>query len=131
MAAYGAKPKNTNKQTEGNGMSYQTALTINRVIKDIDAQMLTIDLCHNGKDITFKYPKDQLYNFWLSDYHIPEVSKRSEIKEMYKDERGFDDFHLEDIKSISFRKQILYENNKELELNNEKEEQDIVDDMFE
>lgn len=26
-------------------------------IKDIDAQMITIDLCHNGKDITFKYPK--------------------------------------------------------------------------
>lgn len=99
-------------------------------IKDIDAQMLTINLCHDGKEITFKYPKDQLYNFWLSDYHIPEVSKREEIKQMYKDERRFDDFHLEDIKSISFRKQILYENNKELELNNEKEEPDIVDDMF-
>ena len=99
-------------------------------IKDIDAQMLTINLCHNGKEISFKYPKDQLYNFWLSDYHIQEVSKREEIKQMYKDERGFDDFHLEDIKSISFRKQILYENNKELELNNEKEEPDIVDDMF-
>lgn len=110
---------------------YKIKHDIIKSIKDIDAQMLTIDLCHNGKDITFKYPKDQLYNFWLSDYHIPEVSKRSEIKEMYKDERGFDDFHLEDIKSISFRKQILYENNKELELNNEKEEQDIVDDMFE
>ena len=53
------------------------------------------------------------------------------IKEMYKDERGFDDFHLEDIKSISFRKQILFESKKDFELNNEKEEQDIVDDMFE
>ena len=31
---------------------------------------------------------------------------------MYKDERGFDDFYLEDIKSISFRKEILYKNNK-------------------
>lgn len=99
-------------------------------IKDLDVQMLTINLCHNDKEITFKYPKDQLYNFWISDYHIPEVSKREEIKEMYKDERGFADFHLEDIKSISFRKQILYENNKDLELNNEKEEPDIVDDMF-
>lgn len=99
-------------------------------IKDIDAQMLTINLCHNGKEITFKYPKDQLYNFWLNDYRISEVSKREEIKEMYEDERGFDDFHLEDIKSISFRKQMLHENNKELELNNEKEELDIVDDMF-
>lgn len=100
-------------------------------IKDIDAQMITIDLCHNGKDITFKYPKEKLNNFYLSDYHIPDVSTRNVIKEMYKDERGFDDFHLEDIKSISFRKQILFENKKELELNNEKEEQDIVDDMFE
>lgn len=100
-------------------------------IKDIDAQMITIDLCHNGKDITFKYPKEKLNNFYLSDYHIPDVSIRNVIKEMYKDERGFDDFHLEDIKSISFRKQILFENKKELELNNEKEEQDIVDDMFE
>lgn len=100
-------------------------------IKDIDAQMLTINLCHNGNEINFKYPKEQLYNFWLSKYQIPEVSKREEIKQMYKDERGYDDFHLEDIKSISFRKQILYENKKELELNNEKEEPDIVDDMFE
>lgn len=100
-------------------------------IKDVDAQMLTINLVHNGKEIVFKYPKDQLYNFYFSDYRIPEVSKRNEIKEMYKDERGFDDFHLEDIKSISFRKQILFESKKELELNNEKEEQDIIDDMFE
>lgn len=99
-------------------------------IKDIDAQMLTINLCHNEKEITFKYPKDQLYRFWFSDYHIPEVSKREEIKEMYKDSRGAGDFHLEDIKSISFRKQILYESTKEKELNNEKEEPDIVDDMF-
>ena len=96
-------------------------------IKDIDAQMLTIDLCHKGKEITFKYPKDQLYNFWFSDYHIPEVSKRQEIKEMYKDEKGFNDFHLEDIKSISFRKQILYEDKKELELNNEKNNQNNLE----
>lgn len=99
-------------------------------IKDIDAQTITIDLCHNGKNITFKYPKQQLYNLYLSAYHIPEVSKRNEIKEMYKDDRGYDDFHLEDINSISFRKQILYKNTKEKELNNEKEELDIVDDMF-
>ena len=39
-------------------------------------------------------------------------------------------FYLEDIKSINFRKEMLYKNNKELELNNEKEEVDIVDDMF-
>ena len=71
-----------------------------------------------------------MYNFYFSDYRIQEVSKRNEIKEMYKDERGFDDFYLEDIKSISFRKEILYKTNKDLELNNEKEEVDIVDDMF-
>lgn len=99
-------------------------------IKDIDAQMLTIDLCHNGKEIAFKYPKEKLNNFYLSDYYIPDVSTRNVIKEMYKDERGFDDFHLEDIKSISFRKQILFENKKEIELNNEKKELDIVDEMF-
>ena len=100
-------------------------------IKDIDAQMLTIDLVHKGNEIIFKYPKDQLYKFYFSNYYIPEVSQREKIKEMYKDERGFDDFHLEDIKSISFRKQILYENNKDLELNNDKNELDIVEDMFE
>lgn len=98
-------------------------------IKNIEAQMLTIDLCHNGKDITFKYPKDKLYSFWLSDFYITEVSKREEIKEMYKGERGYEDFYLKDIKSISFRRQILYENSKNLELNNEKKV-DIVDDMF-
>ena len=109
---------------------YKIKHDIVEAIKDIDAQMLTINLCHKGKEVTFKYSKDQLYNSWLSNYHIPEVNKRKEIKEMYKDERGYDDFYLEDIKSISFRKQILYENTKEIELNNDKEEPDIVDDMF-
>lgn len=99
---------------------YKVKRDIVEAIKDIDAQMLTINLAHNGKEITFKYPKNQLYNFWLSDYYVPEVNKRSELKEMYFNERGIDDFHLEDIKSISFRKQILYENNKDLELNNKK-----------
>ena len=56
-------------------------------------------------------------------YLTPKVSRDKLLK-------IYNDFHLEDIKSISFRKQILYENNKELELNNEKEEPDIVDDMF-
>ena len=40
------------------------------------------------------------------------------------------DFDIKDIKSITFRKQIIYEEKKELELNNKKEEPDIVDDMF-
>lgn len=109
---------------------YKMKHDIVAAIKDLDAQTITIDLCHNGKNIIFKYPKQQLYNLYLSDYHIPEVTKRNEIKEMYRDKKGFDDFNLEDIKSISFRKQILYENNKNLELNNEKEEPDIVEDMF-
>ena len=56
-------------------------------------------------------------------YLTPKVSRDKLLK-------IYNDFHLEDIKSISFRKQILYENNKELELNNEKEEPDTVDDMF-
>ena len=56
-------------------------------------------------------------------YLTPKVSRDKLLK-------IYNDFHLEDIKSISFRKQILYENNKELELNNEKEEPDTVDEMF-
>lgn len=110
---------------------YKIKHDIIKAIKDIDAQMLTINLCHNENEITFKYPKYQLYNFWLSDYYIPEVSKREELKEIYKGERNYDDFQLEDIKSIRFRKQILYENKKEIELNNEKYELDIIDEMFE
>ena len=109
---------------------YKKKHDIIEAIKDVDAQMLTINLCHEGKEITFKYPKDQLYNFWFSDYHIPEVSKREELKQIYANTSFYRDFALEDIKSISFRKQILYEDKKELELNNEKKEIDIVDDMF-
>lgn len=110
---------------------YKMKHNIIESIKAIDAQMLTINLIHNKNEITFKYPKDQLYNFYLSDYNIPEVSKREELKKIYKDKKGFDDFHLEDIKSISFRKQILYKNTKELEIDNKKDEPDIVDNMFE
>lgn len=109
---------------------YKKKYDIIDAIKDVDAQMLTINLCHEGKEITFKYPKDQLYNFWFSDYYIPEVSKRDELKQIYANTSFYRDFALEDIKSISFRKQILYEDKKELELNNEKEEVDIVEDMF-
>lgn len=109
---------------------YKKKYDIIEAIKDVDAQMLTINLSHDDKKITFKYPKDQLYNFWFSDYYIPEVSKREELKQIYANTNFYRDFVLEDIKSISFRKQILYEDKKELELNNEKEEPDIVEDMF-
>lgn len=110
---------------------YKKKHDIVEAIKDLDAQMLTINLCHNGKEITFKYPREQLYNFWLSSYNIPEVSKREELKQIYANANFYRDFDIEDIKSISFRKQIIYEDKKELELNNKKEEPDIVDDMFE
>ena len=109
---------------------YKKKHDIIEAIKDLDAQMLTINLCHNGKEITFKYPREQLYNFWLSSYNIPEVSKREELKQIYANANFYRDFDIEDIKSISFRKQIIYEDEKELELNNKKEELDIVDDMF-
>ena len=110
---------------------YKKKHDIIEAIKDLDAQMITINLCHDGKEITFKYPREQLYNFWLSSYNIPEVSKREELKQIYANTNFYRDFNIEDIKSISFRKQIIYEDKKELELNNKKEEPDIVDDMFE
>lgn len=109
---------------------YKKKYDIIEAIKDLDAQMLTINLCHNDKEITFKYPKDQLHNFYFVDYYIPEVSKREELKQLYSDKNFYRDFALEDIKSISFRKQILYEDKNKIELNNSKEEHDIVDDMF-
>ena len=109
---------------------YKKKHDIIEAIKDLDAQMLTINLCHDGNEITFKYPREQLYNFWLSDYNIPEVSKREELKQIYANTNFYRDFDIKDIKSITFRKQIIYEEKKELELNNKKEEPDIVDDMF-
>ena len=109
---------------------YKKKHDIIEAIKDLDAQMIIINLSHNGKEITFRYPKEQLYNFWLSDYYIPEVSKREELKQLYANTNFYRDFDIKDIKSISYRKQIIYEDKKELEIDNKKEEPDIVDDML-
>ena len=124
------KNKLINELKNNPSNEYKIKHDIVETIKDIDAQMLTIKISHNGKEIIFKYPKNELYNFWISNYHILEVSKRNEVKELYKGNRNYNDFNIEDIKSISFRKQILFENKKEIELNNEQEELDLVDEMF-
>lgn len=97
-------------------------------IKDTDIQNITINLTHNDKSISFKYPRNQLYNFYFSDYYIPNKDDRRLLKEIYEDdkEKGYySDFRLEDITSITYRKQVIFEQ-KELENN-----KDITDEMFE
>lgn len=97
-------------------------------IKDLDVQTLTLNLERNGKEISFKYPKDQLYNLYFSDYYIASRDDRKAVKEFYADDENKSysyDFKLEDIKSITFRKQIIFE---QKELENDK---DITDEMFE
>ena len=97
-------------------------------IKDTDIQNFTINLTHNNKSISFKYPKNQLYNFYFSDYYIPNKDDRKLLKDIYAEDKEKDyysDFKLEDITSITFRKQIIFEP-KELE-----NDKDITDEMFE
>ncbi len=113
---------------------YKKKYDIINAIKDLEAQMITLTLKHNGEAVTIKYPRKQLYNFSFSDYNIPDVKSREIIKELYKDLKGFDDFLLEDIASIQYSRKILYEDknllNKDIEESKEYDNPDIVDEMF-
>ena len=113
---------------------YKKKYDIINAIKDLDAQMITLTLKHNGETITIKYPRKQLYNFNFCDWHIPDVKSRKMINELYKNINGFDDFLLEDIVSIQYSRKVLYEDksllNKDLIAKNEYENPDIVDEMF-
>lgn len=113
---------------------YKKKYDIINAIKDLDAQMITLTLKHNGETITIKYPRKQLYNFNFRDWHIPDVKSRKMINELYKNINGFDDFLLEDIVSIQYSRKVLYEDksllNKDLIAKNEYENPDIVDEMF-
>ena len=103
-------------------------------IKDLDAQMITLELKHNNETVIIKYPRTQLYNLNFSSWYIPEVKTREIVKKLYSDVRGFDDFLLEDIVSIQYSRKVLYEDknllNKDIEQNKEDNIPDIVDEIF-
>lgn len=100
-------------------------------IKDVYG-MINVTIKHKDSTLTFKYPRDKLYNFYLDESHIPDLKTRELIKGLYKGEISFGNhFFAEDIVSISYKKQLLYEdmsllNNKNLI----QETYDITDEMF-
>ena len=113
---------------------YKKKYDIVNSIKDLDAQMITLTLKHNGKTITFKYPKEQLYRFYITSWHIPDVKTREAVEELYKDKRFYDDYIVDDIVSIQYSRKILYEDknllNNDIEETKENSIPDIVDEML-
>jgi len=104
-------------------------------IKDLDAQMITLELRHNNETVNIKYPRSELRNFNFSSWRIPDLKTRELVEKLYSDVKGYDDFLLEDIVSIQYNKKILYEDkkllNRDIELNKTENIPDIVDEMFE
>lgn len=102
-------------------------------IKDINGQMLTLTIKHKETIVSFKYPRDKLYNFYLNKSYIQDLEARKLIGDLYGGGTSYSNqFFSEDIVSISYKKQILYEDR--LSLNSKsfiQETHDIVDDMFE
>lgn len=103
-------------------------------IKDLNAQMITLTLKHNGETIDIKYPKKQLYNFFFSTWYIPNLQTREIVKDLYSDIGGYSDFLLEDIVSIHYNRKTLYEDKELLDNIAEKQEDEnnleAEDEMF-
>ncbi len=88
-----------------------------KAIKSIEAKDITINLVHKGEEISFKYPKEVLERLYFSTWHIKEVPAREKVEQLYKGEYPRDDDYIKDIKSIEFRKKVIYE---DLEFENER-----------
>lgn len=122
-----------NKLEQNPNNEFRKKHKIIRSIKDLDAQMLTITIKHNENIITFKYPKKNIYNLDYSEWNIPDVKIREQIKELYQNEYGYnkDNLFISEIMKIEYSRKVLYEDSKLLNKeNNIQEIHDIVDDMF-
>ena len=108
---------------------YRKTHDILNSIKDLDAQNINITVKHNGEEITFKYPKSSLYHLNLLSWRIPDVETRNKVKELYFDKHIYDDFYLEDIILIEYKKQAIYED-KELALKNDIQENIAVEEEY-
>lgn len=99
-------------------------------IKDLEAQMVTITLKHNGEIVTFKYPKDVLYDLEHYNNQIPDLEAREKVIEL-----GFynkDEPFINAIAKIEYNRKVLYEDKELLNENNKvlEETLDITDEMF-
>ena len=99
-------------------------------IKDLDAQMVTITLKHNGEIVTFKYPKGILYDLEHYNNQIPDLEARERVIEL-----GFynkDEPFINAIAKIEYNRKVLYEDKELLNENNKvlEETLDITDEMF-
>lgn len=98
---------------------YKKKHDIIKSIKDLEAQTVTIQIRHNNKELEFKYPKDQLYRFYLEGYYIPDVSSRNKLKELYFNEKPNDDEYIKDIVAIKYRGKPIYQDEKMINLSKE------------
>jgi len=107
---------------------YKKKHDIIKSIKDLEVQTVTIQIRHNNKELEFKYPKYQLYRFYIEGYYIPDVPTRNKLKEVYSNERPSEDDYIKDIVAIKYRGKPIYQDEKMVSLskeNNVEEEMDL------
>ena len=105
---------------------YKKKHDIIKAIKDLDAQNITITVKHNNKSLDFKYPKTQLYNFYMSDWYIPDLDSRKKLKDLYQNERPSDDEYIKDIVEIKYRNKAIY---KDMAMQSDLTKENKIEDM--
>lgn len=107
---------------------YKKKYDIIKSIKDLDAQMLTITIKHNDNVITFKYPKNKIDRLDYSEWDIPDLKIREQMKEIYK---GFgydnDNLFISEIIKIEYARKVLYEDQNMLNKQNIEQEMNEID----
>ena len=90
---------------------YKKKHDIIKSIKNLEAQTVNIQIRHNNREVEFKYPKNQLYRFFMTEYYVPDTYSRNKLKE-----RPCDDDYIKDIVAIKYRGKTIYKDAKMINL---------------
>ncbi len=106
---------------------YKKKHDIIKSMKNLDAQMITITIKHNEKIITFKYPKNDIDRLNYSEWNIPNLKIRNQMKELYKDCYNIDNLFISEIIKIEYSRKIIYEDQNILNKQNIEQEMNEID----
>lgn len=106
---------------------YKKKHDIIKSMKNLDAQMITITIKHNEKIITFKYPKNDIDRLNYSEWNIPDLKIRNQMKELYKDSYNIDNLFISEIIKIEYSRKIIYEDQNILNKQNIEQEMNEID----
>lgn len=106
---------------------YKKKHDIIKSMKNLDAQMITITIKHNEKIITFKYPKNDIDRLNYSEWNIPDLKIRNQMKELYKDCYNIDNLFISEIIKIEYSRKIIYEDQNILNKQNIEQEMNEID----